>query len=60
MADNGNNDNVFIYMGRRSKSVSRMSLNAIVDRSVDTIPARAFRRCYYLVSIEMHDGCENN
>ena len=55
MADNGNNDNVFIYMGGDQRVPERMSLMpSLIAPSILSLRG-AFRRCYYLVSIEMHD-----
>ncbi len=55
MADNGNNNDVFVYMGGNQR-VPRDVTHAIVDLSVDTIRANAFFKCRQLVSLEMHDG----
>jgi hypothetical protein len=55
MADEGGDDDVFIYMGG-DQEVPEGVTRAIVDPSVDTIRARAFYNCGQLVSIKIHDG----
>ncbi len=58
MADNnGNNDDVFVYMGG-DQEVPRDVTHVRVHKSVKIIRARAFRNCRNLVSVEMHDGVE--
>ncbi len=54
-AEGGIDDNVFVYMGG-DQEVPEDVTHAIVDRSVDTIRARAFMNCRHLISLEMHDG----
>ena len=56
-ADDGDNNNVFVYMGgdqRVPQHVTRVR----VHKSVKIISMSAFRYCYRLVSVEMHDGVE--
>ena len=57
MADDGDNDGVFIYMGGDQR-VPRDVTHVRVHKSVKTITWRAFITCRKLVSIEMHDGVE--
>jgi hypothetical protein len=58
-ADDGDNNDVFIYMGGEVPLHLRGTItHAIVDRSVKIISAWAFMRCRNLVSLEMHDGVE--
>ena len=55
MADNGNNDDVFIYMGG-NQIVPWDATHVRVHKSVKIIRANAFLNCRNLVSVEMHDG----
>jgi hypothetical protein len=56
-ADDGGDDDVFIYMGG-DQEVPRDVTRIRVHKSVKIITASAFRYCYYLVSMELHDGVE--
>ena len=57
MAEEGGNNNVFVYMGG-SQRVPRDVTHVRVHKSVKIITRDAFRGCRNLVSIEMHDGVE--
>ena len=55
--DDGDNDDVFIYMGGNQR-VPLDVTHVRVHKSVKIITGWAFRDCIQLVSIEMHDGVE--
>ncbi len=57
MAEEGGNNNVFVYMGGNQR-VPRDVTHVRVHKSVKIITARAFQQCRNLVSVEMHDGVE--
>ena len=57
MADDGNNNNVFVYMGG-DQEVPEDVTHAQIHKSVKIITESAFENCEHLVSIEMHDGVE--
>jgi hypothetical protein len=58
-ADEGGNDDVFIYMGRLIPQHLRETITHVrIHKSVKIITERAFEDCANLVSIEMHDGVE--
>ena len=56
MAEEGGNNNVFVYMG--SNRVPQDVTHVRVHKSVKIITRRAFQYCRNLVSIELHDGVE--
>ncbi len=56
-ADDGDNDNVFIYMGG-DQEVPDDVTHVRVHKSVKIITNWTFYNCINLVSIEMHDGVE--
>ncbi len=59
MADEGGNNDVFIYTGGLVPQHLRETITHIrIHKSVKIIRARAFQSCINLVSIEMHDGVE--
>ena len=57
MADEGDNNDVFVYMGG-DQQVPWDVTHVRVHKSVKIIPFRAFFRREHLVSVEMHDGVE--
>ncbi len=58
-ADGNNNDVVFVYMGGLVPQHLRGTITHVrIHKSVKIITAKAFQRCFNLVSIEMHDGVE--
>jgi hypothetical protein len=59
MAEEGGNNNVFVYMGGNQEVPRAMDVTHIrIHKSVKIITRRAFRYWYNLVSVEMHDGVE--
>src|SRR6056300_1673266 len=57
MAEEGGNNNVFVYMGG-DQQVPEDVTHVRVHKSVKIIARAAFCGCMFLVSIEMHDGVE--
>ena len=58
-ADEGGNNDVFIYMGGLIPQHLRETITHVrIHKSVKIITERAFEDCANLVSIEMHDGVE--
>ena len=58
-ADDGDDDNVFVYMGGLVPQHLRGTITHVrVHKSVKIITRAAFQYCRNLVSIEMHDGVE--
>ncbi len=56
-ADEGGNNDVFVYMGGNQR-VPMDVTHVRIHKSVKIIPRSAFEMCRNLVSIEMHDGVE--
>ena len=58
-ADDDGGDNVFVYVGGSIPRHLRYTITHIrIYESVKIITRGAFRECYNLVSVEMHDGVE--
>ena len=58
-ADDGDNNDVFVYMGGLIPQHLRETITHVrVHKSVKIIHAKAFCECYNLVSIELYDGVE--
>jgi hypothetical protein len=58
-ADDGDDDDVFVYMGGRVPQHLRETITHVrIHKSVKIITESAFQNCRNLVSVEMHDGVE--